>query len=762
MMKFSQLLMVSTAATMFWSVAAVAQTDGANTADNDDSGAIVVTAQKYEQKLQDVPIPVTAFTSKMRDELGLTTQQQVAAFTPGMSYSNDPSRVYLRGIGRTTTAKNSDPGVGIYYDGVYSTSAAAIATPNIITERMEVLRGPQGTLYGKNTTGGAINIISKRPTKEFTGEFRENLGNYQRSESGLTLSGPLTDSIRYRLTGTYKWQGDGFMKNVAGPDIGVGKNYSLEAQIEADVTSNLKVWVKYGYARLDQVGGASSYTRPYTTGPITLDTITVNPLFGYTVPNPGITDRRAVAYNTEQKLTGTSHQVIGHVDWDVGDHTTLRYVGGFAHGKASVTADLDKSARTDPFDVGGVLISPVNVGIIPAKTGQYSNELNLISSGNEKLDYVLGAYQYHDFQSFVADLRRPLQYALTPDLLPNNPTGTYLRSTGKQANNTYAGFGQADYHLDDQFTVQAGLRYTYDKKRVADHLTHISFMLPGFFFDLPDGLPPSSMAKSYEGWSGKIALQWQPDPDTNVFALVSRGYKSGAITDTGKQLDVPPEKLTDYEVGFKKNFGRALSLDLAAFYYDYRNMQLETIGDDPTLPGNYKTVYASAPKARSYGFEAEANWKITNHLDALLSYSYLNAKIVKMSGQIDLANRDAGPQDLSGNRMPQSPKNKVAANIGYTFDFAPGSLRLSGNYIYTSTKYFDIFTTPTYRGKPFHQVDLRALFTDKDNRFTVIGYVANLLNKDAINYVSLVNGTPDTASSLNDPRTFGVELQVRF
>jgi iron complex outermembrane receptor protein len=753
----------------------------AEPSESDQAGDIIVTANKYEQTLQEVPAAISAFNSKQRDRMGILTNQDLAAFTPSLSISDDPPRVFIRGVGQNSGQRSSDPGVGLYFDGFYANNATAISTPTLITDRIEVLRGPQGTLYGKNTTGGAINIISKRPTDEFTSEFRVNAGNYQRVQTGLTVSGPLASWLRFRATGTYNWQGKGFIQNVAGEDFGVGRKYSLSGQLEADLTSNLQLWVKYDYARTDQTGLIASFALPYNTTSETLDGyLNINPLLGYTGVNPGIANRRQQAADVVNTFDGTNRQLIGHLDWKVGDGFTLRYVGGYSKAHADIVADLDNSARTAPFVYTGALaftcaaagyncmFSPVTRADITGDPKTYSNEINLIVN-TQRINAVVGAYQYYEDAPYTSDLRRPLLPALAPSFFVNNPRGTYIDIIGGNKNLTYAGFADLTYKLNDQWSVQGGFRYTYDKKTVYSQILALNFLSPlsslvcGHLFCGLGVQPASALTRNFTGWSGKIGAQWQPDTETNAYAFVSRGYKAGAITDVTKNIVIPAETLVDYEVGFKRRFSSAFSANLAAYYYNYNNVQIQTNGPDPVTPGNFVTVYVSAPRARSLGFEAEANLRIAKGLDALLVYSYLDAKILELRGITDLANKAAGLQDVSGNRLPQSPRNKVALNLDYGFDALDGKFNLSGNYSYTSAKYFDIFSNnPIYKGKAFSQVDFRLMYTDVRNKFTVIGYVSNLFDVTAANYINLVNGTAQSSYQLNQPRTIGAEFQVRF
>jgi len=749
--------------------------------DSGQSGEVVVTANKYEQTLQEIPAAVSAFTSKQRDRMGILNNQDLAAFTPSLSISDDPPRVFLRGVGQNSGQRSSDPGVGLYYDGFYANNPTAISTSPIVTERIEVLRGPQGTLYGKNTTGGAINIISKRPTKTFTGEFRLNGGDYERIQPSLTLSGPISDWLRYRVTGTYKWQGVGFIHNTAGPDFGTGSNYTLSGQLEADLTSRLQLWLKFDYAKTDQIGAIATFELPYDTTSETFDGyLNINPTLGYTATNPGISNHRIQARDIPNTFKGVNKQLIAHLDWRATDDITLRYIGGYSSSHADIVADLDNSDRTAPFVYTGSLaigctlagydcrFSPVTRADISGDPKTYSNELNLIIN-TPRLDAVVGAYQYYEDAPYTSDLRRPLLPALAPQYFVNNPRGTYIDITGGNTNLTFAGFFDVNYKLTDTFSLQGGFRYTHDRKEVDAQIHALNFLSPLSLFvcgRLFCGLgeqPAAALTRNFAGWSGKIGAKWEPDPNTNLYGFISRGYKAGAIIDAAKQTVIPAETLVDYELGLKHQFGSFLSTNFAAFYYDYKDLQIQTNGPDPVTPGNYVTVYVSAPRARSYGFEAEVNLRMAKGLNALLVYSYLDAKILELKGVVDLANKAAGPQDLSGNAIPQSPRHKLALNLSYAFNALGGEVTASGNFEHTSTKYYDIFTNnPIYRGKPFDQVDLRLLYTDASKKFTVIGYVSNLFNVEAANFINLAPGTSPNTYQLNQPRTVGAELQVRF
>ena len=206
---------------------------------------LVVTAEKREQSLQDVPVAVTAYTSEKRDLLGVATVEDLARVTPSVAYTNN-DRLSIRGFGRLTNAIGTDPSVALYSDGIFSNSMADSSTPSLFIERTEILRGPQGTLYGRNSIGGALNIIGKRPSAEFGGEVRAAVGNFGTWRTDALVSGPVTEGLRFLLGGSLERREKGFIDNI-GPagDTSAVKRYVVEAQVEAALGENIVARLRY-------------------------------------------------------------------------------------------------------------------------------------------------------------------------------------------------------------------------------------------------------------------------------------------------------------------------------------------------------------------------------------------------------------------------------------------------------------------------------------------------------------------------------------
>ncbi|ALC14670.1 TonB-dependent receptor plug domain-containing protein [Sphingopyxis sp. 113P3] len=255
---------------------------------------IVVTANRREELLNDVATAVSAFTAEDRTIRGILSTQDVAKFTPGVSISDNPNRVNIRGVGRVTNALGSDPGVANYVDGFYTSESDVIGSSEFLTERVEVLRGPQGTLYGRNSIGGAANIISKRPTDEFQVEGRAFINDYMRYGGAASISGPISDALRFKVAAIGAKQKGGYIENISGPDQYSDEIYTIEGQLELDITPNLTAWTRVQHTRYDQQPQIPTVISSFANVPY-FGGLVANPQFGLTNPSQG--DPFVVSYD---------------------------------------------------------------------------------------------------------------------------------------------------------------------------------------------------------------------------------------------------------------------------------------------------------------------------------------------------------------------------------------------------------------------------------------------------------------------------------
>jgi iron complex outermembrane receptor protein len=765
-------------------------------------GTVVVTAQKRVEKLEQVPIAISAYSSKERDLKGIETIEDLAKFTPGMSYGGPNSAVSIRGVGRVTNAFGVDNGVAEYYNGVYESDSSFVGLPTFFTDQTEILRGPQGTLYGRNSIGGAINIVTHKPTDTFQGELWQTFGNYDTSLTGLRVSGPITDKLDFLVAGYYDYQGQGYVHNIGGKDLGTDSTPDLEAQLDYRPNDKFDVWLTYDVSFLnfrEPVGVSSS---PYITTNPTYNGLVLNPLFGYTTPNPGVTNlwKQNIGYAGFARESIPTQEATVHVDWDLGP-ATLKYIGGFTRYNVQVSEDIDYSSRK-PFVMpytgvcitgvycpypNGITVSPTNVVNVDEDTTDWSNELDLTSNGAGPLKWIAGLYMFGEDAVGGTQLANPGQtellqpYTFGGAPVASNPAGAYLTSDVAVRTHSYAAFAQVDYNITDQLTLTGGVRYTLDEKNGSEFENLIYFnpnaTSSNHSFDLitgNPGFPGGGMGREdtgrWSGLSGKLDAEYRPNPNTNLFFTYSRGYKSGAfgLGDFDQVPDVGPEFVDDFEGGWKQVIGRTWQLNSDVFYYNYTNMQV--VSSYQPIPGGPSlSSLRSVPKARSYGFEEEAIWSPIQPLQITLSYSYLNAKIVEFNNQVDPNSLNTNGQNLAGQDLPLSPRDKVALNILYKWAFEPGSLTVSGTYSWVDKSYAALFDSPLTVMPGYSDVDARLTWAAASKRYQLIAFAANLFNVTSISSVSSSNAyrpipgfTGARLLTLNPPRTFGVQLKYFF
>jgi iron complex outermembrane receptor protein len=869
-------------------------------------GEVVVTAEKRSQLLERVPVAITAFTSKQRDLQGIQSIQDLTDYTPGLSYTAFDNRPYMRGIGRNTDNLAVESGVAIYVDGVYNGANAStiLQSDTLFIDQIQVLRGPQSTLYGRNADGGAIDYISKRPTHDFEAEGRAGYDNYDKYFGEAVVSGPITDWLRFRIGGNYTQQTGGFYKNrdgaPEGGDVaqgGSGVSYHVEAQVEGSWGDKLDSWTKVAASDYDVTFHTETLLGPQDTREFP-NPLFPNPNFGLcTLPNAGVNPGCTDAGNAD---TVTSVQTLKNTTALNPSSTTLRsfdsgfksrskeardiiiaqsltyhaddfdvkYLFGYQNFDYSLNAPWVNSQGVSSGVVGLTLKGPaaptplclVNFG--NAGCGQdlqvnslhnnftfiekeyfWSNELNITSKGDGPVTWVAGLYQYHEHYDQPINVKTPDQAQVaSPYLLgasignilsgnpllvkaAANPTRSEYNEDTLLNEESLGVFGQVDWQMSDEIKLTGGVRYSYDHKYGEEQFRVMLFdvdgLIPGFplgalqfgnnapAFDVtacPAGEPflgaghcainPKtgkafrSLNADWDAFTGNAVLTWTPSRDTLVYGKYSRGYKTGGFN-SGTMLPTPetePELVNAFEVGVKKTIGATIQVNASAFYYQYYNDQqpLGQLGSN----GVINTIIINIPESRSVGLELEGIWSPIKDLQLSGNYAFLDAEIANMQGQCFQdsadpgafdkganqgrgcntgANAGKGLQDLTNQTLPEAPKHKISLNALYTMHFDPGSLSLSGTYVWKDRTYDSVFNRSYNLSPAYTQVNFRATWTGNDNRYSVIFYVNNLF--DSIGYDGTgglqVTGpsasqTIDRLVSLTAPRVYGVELQYRF
>ena len=828
--------------------AATVPVRGAATAAAPIGNDIIVTASKRSEALNDTPQAVTAFTSEARQVIGIQTLSDMAKFTPGLSYDPSSDRVYLRGVGRTTNTAGSDPGIATYTDGIYDSSTTSVAADDFFIQRVEILRGPQGTLYGRNSIGGAINAISKRPTEELSGEARVTAGNYDLQTYQAAISGAVTKGLRVRIAGQYGRQGDGYFHNVAGgPSAGgVGNSYYVEGQIEADLGPHATLWIKGFTSGSNGRNRSGNNITPYDYGPYPTGALTPGGAFGYLLPgyvaqgsqtsNPGVINVRDFSTNTPSRARmRDSFGVQSQLDIRL-QPFDIRILGGYREYKYNSVADLDGTSMLSysfPLAAGATCgfipgCTPLTVrpsaGFLYEEDRSFgSAEIDFLSKDTNRLKWIAGLYYYGEQLDQQSDFRSLDQLQLrTPANGPANPSGDFVYAGSRLKTSSYAVFGQLDWDVSPTLRLTAGLRYTYDEKRADEALRTIclgcvagltpdqlgsftpalditssaaSFApAPGVLYptriDPTTGRALRTLSGAWNALSGTAGVEWRPAVRSLIYANYSRGYKSGGFNAGGvtSTPETDPEHVDAYQAGIKQGVG-PFQLNLAGYYYNYRGLQIPLSVPQPS--GIMFTEFYNLRRASSYGAELEAMWNVTRDFQLLLNYAYAKSRITSCCyvdsadpGAIQPGAQPTGSvvagthfQSLDGAELPLLPRNKVSANASYTLHLGANALTLSGSYTWRDVQYSSVFNRYYSRVPSAQTVDARLLWTGANDRYRVILFVKNLL--DRTNYDSAVNVTGgngavpyalalDPRYTVNyglgvaPPRTFGAQLQVKF
>lgn len=820
---------------------------------------VVVTAEKREQSLQQVPVAISAYTAVRRDILGINSLQDLTNYTPGFSYSTSLDRAFIRGIGRETNNLATDAGVATYVDGLYNSATVAASGDSLFVQRVEILRGPQGTLYGRNSIGGTVNAISFRPTDTFYAEARGGYGNYGAYKGEAAVSGPISDNIRLRLAASDVGQTRGYFTNVANNTTEGGNDETKYAEVQFDATSGpFEAWIKaditdfHGHDLLANSIGSYDYNEWNT-----LASINVNGPHGYTLPgftelgtatqNPGMTNIRDVNAAINNRAFDKSYNFTTQLTWHLPSFD-IKYLGGYTHYHYHFTDDGGWLANGVANSVTsftlptGLEIFPVTENYYDEAKSYWSNEVDFVSTGNGPIQWVIGGYQYqeHYYQDLIfAQLQQPQlasPFYFTPPFsfspAPLNPSNDLYYTTQTMTGNSYAAFGQLDWKFSDHFKFTGGLRYNHDNKHGFEHARILCFdgiLCPldsvlGPFTPALDGTPafvagaaavPNApgvtspvtidpvtgiatrgLGASWSAVTGTAGLEWTPDRETLVYGKYARGYKEGGFATGGFSIQPEsfPETVDAFEVGAKKQFGNRFQANVSTYYYLYHNKQ------DPlsvqTEAGPNVTEIVNLSKVTLAGVELETIWQPTDNLQFLFNYAHIYSRINNPGqcfadvndrfAQVPGANISGCPapvpvafpgipnsqtQNLTGAQAPEATPNKLSLNGDYTFRLPLGNLTFSATYIWKDATYYSIFNRAWSLAPSFSQVDLRASFTDAKNRFTIIAYaknVTNALGYDGATGFSTAQAFPFVPVSvaqiygLTPPRTYGIELQVRF
>ena len=685
---------------------------------------VVVTAQKREQNLQDIPIAISAVTGDTIEKADIHDLTDIATRVPSLTYSPfSPSQnvIALRGVSSNADGAGTDNSVAVFVDGVYSGLVSNVNPEIFDVEGVEVLRGPQGTLYGKNTIGGAIVIRSKKPnTEEFEGKVKVDLGNYSRRNFSGLVTGPISDSWAAKLSVASRKR-DGWVENVVLNKQQKDENtQSYRGQL-LYTGDKAEVLISADYSDLDVEDMARIPLTQGNGGPIPF--LDVRASFCgdrgpecSTNPTDGFAKREA---------QGGSVQVDYDLDWAE---------------LTSITAYRKNEARWLMDSLGaGVAISDN----IRDDSEQFTQELRLAGELDNGANYVIGLWYSTE------EIDRTEAFDAGPIIGDLDVTSQYT-----QVNETtsYALFGQYDLDLSDKLSLSLGARYSYDEKEIDNIAQAGDFPAIGETFT-------NSRNDDWSAFTPKVALRYQVNDNISTYASIAEGFKSGGyaaapqtIVDT-EPLD--PEKSLNYELGMKADLlGNTLRLNTAIFYTEYEDLQFQQFGPRPEFPGEFgifRTVNLAESEAK--GLELEFTWLPIENLMISGAYGYLDTEY------IDAVIPTSGFPIQNGQDMIRAPKNKYSLNAEYIWPFASGA-ELSFNLGYSFTDDQRGELEPFAIQPEFDLIDARIGWTSADDSLELSLWGKNLADEDHVVHVYTL--AAEAMGVFGDPRMYGFSATYKF
>ncbi|MDB5430148.1 MAG: TonB-dependent receptor [Caulobacter sp.] len=714
----------------------------------DDQGTaveeVIVTAQKREERLQDVPAAVSAFKADQLERMGIDGSKQLSQVTPGLNFTQSvfSPQPTIRGIGVRGVGAGDESVVPIYVDGAYQSFIAGADLQFNNIERIEVLKGPQGALFGRNATGGAINIITKEPTADPHGAFSLSYGRYNEWIGKGYVSGG-TDKLAGDIAIVAR-RDDGYIRdNVRGDTYGAMNDVSIRAKLVFHPGENIDVKLAAGYTNnVDSTGEAY---RPYngdTTG---------RRVPGNTIATTAYTS--ALSYHPYNKLAQytLSGTVVFHLD-----NMDLTMLSGLQDNALRIKADSDGT----PQEIATLTYRQVS-------RNQY-NEIYAVSKGDGQFSWVIGAVYYHDVSGM-----EPYSQTFSRSVSLGGVVGAQVetRTHPRIVTNSYAAYAQGTYRFNDQWSATVGGRYTTESK---DFNTEVGVV--------PVALPARSA--TFSQFTPNLVIQYQPSHNYNFYFKGGQAFKSGifnaSATTVAATAPVNPETVTQYELGMKSDLSSQVRLNVSAYYTDYKDLQSNT-RDPITLSSGLQ----NAGGAKISGFELEVYYRPIDRMNlrfglAGLKGTYNNFPAAQVYYPISLGDpvfNPATPEQAcqtyagvqpGGNRAAFCNANGkkivrtpfLTANLGgdYTVPTEQGDFIFSGNIYYQGKSYWDVANR--LEEKAHTLVNAQVEWRLPGDQFSVALWGDNLLDTE----YSLTLLTSPTADSqvLARPRTYGLEVKYRW
>jgi iron complex outermembrane receptor protein len=710
-------------------------------------GDIVVTAQKRSESLQKVPLAVTAVTADTLANTGITNLQAVTAIVPNLNIGQQQgvAKVALRGIGLENISAGAEGSIALHLDGVFVSRSIVALSSFYDVEQIEVLRGPQGTLYGRNATGGSINITTRKPTEELSGYGTVTFGNYGRVESEGAISGAIVPGVLLGRIAFQTANRDGYGRNiVTGNDIDNLNTQSIRGKLLFQPADRFTFELTADYHReQDRAGGYHYLGAGGFSAPGVSRTPTGIALGGEVASNV-----RDIASEVDPNNHVRFWGVSGRATYQLSDDIELRSLTAYRDTKYVALADLDSTSLK--------LAPKTNF----ENDTQFSQELQL-SGKMDRLNWLLGAFYFHENDQ--GGIRIPLNNVIVGG--PGNFVQGYF-SGGAIKTDAFAIFGQASYEIFDDFRVTLGARYSSEKKTNRDEAA-FDTRTP-YDPDLPLTLRTLNRSTRFKSFTPRIALDYQVTPDILLYASWSKGFKAGTYNLGALQDPVRPEKVSAFEGGIKsKLFNRNVRFNLAGFHYNYKDLQIGKVVGASLLLENAAT-------ATIYGLEAELQARVGPRIELNANGAWLHARFDRYisadparpfgDGITTDPDTNAPAFNLAGNSLSQSPNFTFFVGAQYRLPTNVGDFTLRGEVAWRDRIYFTPFNRQDVSQASNTKLNAFLNWKSMDEKWNASIFVKNIANKTIVgnSYVSSgLVGFPINGY-LEEPRTYGAKLGFKF
>jgi iron complex outermembrane receptor protein len=686
---------------------------------------VVVTAEKRSERLLDVPMSVTAISGAQLTSAGVTSTLDLGEVTPGLLVSNIGTGFIpsIRGVSSSGTSPGDESNVALYIDDVYlgDTLAGWFDLPDI--ERIEVLKGPQGTLFGRNATGGAIRIVTRSPSSDPVFDASADYGfNFREVRLTGYASGPITDQIAASFS-AYRRTGDGYVKGIAdnlGKTFGGPDDYVYRGKLLFNVSDTLKLTIESDTSQTDNQAGAL----PTALGE--------NPY-----PGAGSVGNAPFQYagGTYPIQLVKSYGSTIDLTWTAADWVSMRSISAYRYFDLTYQVDIDRTSE------------PISGLALEATQRNISQEFNFFGPAEQAFTWLVGAFYYN------SDASNPYFTSYTGDAPDGPVVANFFNSVETRS---YAGFGDVTWNATSQLHVTAGARYTTETKN----------------YVYGDTVRPGGVANRYvtdsATWDSPTfrgVVRYDFAPDANVYASLSNGFKSGVFNSFSPlPIPVKPEKIEALEVGVKARVD-GVTLTAAGYGYNYTDIQVQAqtlVNGIPLLTLN------NAASAKLRGLEFTADGKLSEHIAAYFGVNYEpHAQYSSYAtASVTLPNGTAGPvvgftvvpYNASGSRIIKAPEWTPDLRLTYTTGFMGGSVVGTINDAYTSSFYWQPANLTKEAG--YNLINMRASWTDPKDRWTFSLWGTNVTNVVYSTYTSA--NTRGNTETYAQPRQIGVGASLRF